>query len=174
MASKSWQKEKYWKNDDTAPCAMHEKQNVTILDKIELSTNVVQKAVYLIEQVNQAIEMPQNEEIFPAMLSFLIKANHVITRYCNYFELCDRVELQSPDELSVKLQIVIVADEVLYLLKLIKRCIGTFQSVRNPRAQDMCFRICKRLNSKFEQYLVNINYWVSQMSESEKQLYNLA
>ena len=178
MAQKSWQKERYWKDDDTAPCSTQHNpdhtEKETLKEKFELSTRVVEKSIYLMEQVNKAIDMPQDPDVFPKMLSFLQKANEAITRFCNHFELCDRIQLKLDNTLSVKYQIIITVDEILYLLRLIKRCITVFQSVRNPPAQDICYRICKKLNFKFETYLVNIKYWVSQMSAEEKERYNLA
>ena len=176
MAKKFWTNERYWKDQDIAPCyTQSESGNTemeTLAEKIELSKRVVDKSIYLMEQIHKAIELPQDHEtIRPKMLSFLLKSVNALTRFCNFFEFCHRSELVTDNSLSLKYQIVIAIDEVLFFLKLIKRCIGIFQSARNARAQNSCYGICKKINSKFEKYLVDIKYWFSDLPNEELELF---
>ena len=105
----------YWTDNEFAPCVSQRDNSDTELEtlgeKIELSIRVLDKAIYLVEQIPIAVDHPQHPDNLPELRNYLERCNEILLRYCNHYQLCDRILLKCTPDLSVKLQIVILSDE---------------------------------------------------------------
>ena len=130
----------------------------TMKEKRELSCRVLLKGIHLVDQIPQAIELYQESDNMPKIRDYLVKCQDVLAKYCKKYGLCDR-SFNFPPDLDVKHQIVLLSVESMQLMRAMKRSLSIQVSMSNPVAQDLIFRILRKINARFEQYLVNIHYW---------------
>ena len=129
-------------------------------EKRQLSCRVLAKAIELVEQMPQAIELEQEDRAFPLIRDYFVKMHEILSKYCKRFQLvtCDR-QFEFPHDLRIKFQIILLSTESLYLMRAMKRNVNVKECMANTTAQDLIFHICRKINAKIEQYLVNIHYW---------------
>lgn len=130
----------------------------TLAEKKELSSRVLLKGIYLLEQINKVVEHPQCPTLIPQLRDKLVLYHRVVSKFCQHFDLCDR-PFNCPYDMADKLQCVIVADEMLHLMRVIKRSLAVMGQMQNPNAQDSIFKIFSKLNTKIQNYFVRIDYW---------------
>ena len=145
------------------PCASQQHGFETLTEKTDLSSRVLRMAIYLLEQVNQAVEHEQHPDNYNDLRDYLLKCHKVLARYCQVLHLCDR-PFQCPFEIRVKLQIVILADECLHLLRTMKRSISIMPQLRTPIAQNVLYKIVKKINMMFQAYYLTIDYWKQELN----------
>ena len=75
--------------------------------------------------------------------------------------------------LSTKTQMNILTEDLLHLVSPLMTRVNIYPHLRKPSTHDRICKIFKHVNMKLSNYLVAIDYWVSQMSDSEKRTFGL-
>ena len=86
----------------------------------------------------------------------------------------NRAELQLSDD-NVKESIQCVVEELKLLASNIKSGVNIYPKLRcDPKANDIIHKFASRFNMCIQAWFVKFNYWISKMSQEEKEMYNLS
>ena len=86
----------------------------------------------------------------------------------------NRAELQLTDD-NVKESIQCIVEELKLLASNIKSGVNIYPKLRgDPKANDIIHKFASRFNLRIQNWFVKLNYWISKMSQEEKEMYNLS
>ena len=140
-------------------------------DKMAHSKCSLENCTYILWQIPYAIDMEQGPEHLPYLRDYLLKAHKVIENVLFKYKL-SKPNFSMAWVLSTKTQINILTEDLVHLVSLLTTGVNIYPHFRKPTHDRIC-KIFKHVNMKLSNYLVAIDYWVSQMSDSEKKTFGL-
>ena len=139
----------------------------TFGDKTSHTKHSLENCSYILHHIPLAIEMDQGPEHLPYLHDYLLKAHKVIGNVCFKYKL-SKETFHMAWVLSTKSHINVLTKDLLHLVGLLHTGVSIYPHLQNPQTHDRLCKIFKHVNMKLSNYLVAIEYWVSQMSQSKK------
>ena len=143
-------------------------------EKCERSVRQMSVTIFLLEHFMSALEMETKPDVHPKIFAYLKRVHIVYNKFATDYLNINRATL-SFSETNLKENIECVVDELKYLVVNIKTGINLYPKLRtNPKPNDTVHKFAPRFNCHLQEWYVHLKYWVSKMSDEEKEMYNLS
>ena len=143
-------------------------------DKCKRSMWHMSVTIFLLQHFMDTLEMEMKHHLYPKILGYLTHAHLVFTKFAEDYLHINRAELQLSDN-NVKESIQCVIEELKLLASNIKSGVNIYPKLCcDPKANDIIHKFASRFNLCIQNWFVKLNYWISKMSQEEKEMYNLS
>ena len=127
--------------------------------------------IFLLQHFMDTLEMEAKHHLYPKIFSYLTRAH---LKFAEDYLHVNRDELQFSDD-NVKESIQCVIEELKLLANNIKSGVNIYPKLCcDPKANDIIHKFASRFNMHIQAWFVKLNYWISKMSQEEKEMYNLS
>ena len=121
-----------------------------------------------------ALEMETKHHLYPKILGYLTCAHLVFKKFAEDYLHVNCAELQLSDD-NVKESIPCIIEELKLLASNIESGVNIYPKLdHDPKANDIIHKFVSRFNLHIQNWFVKLNYWISKMSQEEKEMYNLS
>ena len=142
-------------------------------DKRKRSMRHMSVTILLLEHFMDALDMETKHHLYPKIFGYLQRVHIVYNQFATDYLHMKRDELQFSED--VKQNIKCVVEELSFLAGSIKSGVNIFPKLCNdPKANDIVHKFASRFSMRIQDWYVKLNYWISKMSDEEKELYNLS
>ena len=118
--------------------------------------------------------MGTKHNLYPKIFDYLTRAHLVFKKFAEDYLHVNRDELQFSDD-NVKESIQCIVEELKLLASNIKSSVNIYPKLHcDPKANDIIHKFASRFNMCIQAWFVKLNYWISKMSQEEKEMYNLS
>ena len=130
--------------------------------------------IFLLQHFMDALEMEMKHHLYPKILGYLSCSHLVFKKFAEDYLHVNCAELQLSDD-NVKESIQCIIEELKLLASNIKSGVNIYPKLRcDPKANDIIHKFASRFNMCIQAWFVKLNYWISKMSQEEKEMYNLS
>ena len=130
--------------------------------------------IFLLQHFMDALEMEMKHDLYPKIFGYLTHVHLVFRKFAEDYLLVNHDELQFSDD-NVKDSIQCVIEELKLLASNIKSSVNIYAKLHcDPKANDIIHKFASRFNMHIQAWFVKLNYWISKMSQEEKEMYNLS
>ena len=139
-------------------------------DKCKRSMWHMSVTMFLLQHFMDALEMETKHHLYPKILGYLSRSHQFVEDYLHI----NHAELQLSDD-NVKESTQCIVEELKLLASNIKSGVNIYPKLRcDPKANDIIHKFASRFNMRIQAWFVKLNYWISKMSQEEKEMYNLS
>ena len=129
---------------------------------------------FLLQHFMDVLEMEIKHLLYPKILGYLTCARIVFKKFAEDYLHVNCAELQFSDD-NVKESIQCIIEELKLLASNIKSGVNIYPKLHcDPKANDIIHKFASRFNMRIQAWFVKLNYWISKMSQEEKEMYNLS
>ena len=149
-----------------------------IMDKRARAHRQLYNASELFENVIDSLTLADSKPLYPKILDYTFRAQHVIAKYCSvYFQynvnLVENNVTEADGEEAMKNKITVVCKLLSALCKFIKVRVSVIIK-DDPQALDLIHNIFgHKINFRVQEYLVSIDYWYHTLPDDMKKKYHL-
>ena len=130
--------------------------------------------ILLHEHCMDVLEMETKQHLYPKIFGYLKRVHILYNKFAADYLQIHGDELQFSED-NVNQNIKSVVEELRFLASNINSGVNIFQKVRkDPKANDIIHKFASHFTMRIQDWYVKLNYWVSKMSDEEKEMYNLS